>query len=62
MKSRHRFILTRALIAETLPSLALATGVTTFLLIIRALFYLAELFVSRDVAPSSALRLLSLSV
>lgn len=62
VKSRHHFILTRALIGETLPSLALATGVSTFLLIVRALFYLAELFVSRNVAPSSALRLLALNI
>jgi LPS export ABC transporter permease LptF/LPS export ABC transporter permease LptG len=62
VKSRRHFILSRALIRETLPSLVLATGATTFLLFIRALFFLAELFVSRNVAPASALRLLSLNI
>lgn len=60
--SRRHFILSRALIRETLPSLALATGVTTFLLLIRALFMLAELFVSRGVAAGSAFRLLALNL
>ncbi len=60
--SRRHFILSRALIRETLPSLALATGVTTFLLLIRALFMLAELFVSRGVAAGSAVRLLALNL
>lgn len=44
------------------PSLLMATGVTTFLLVIRAIFGLADLFVSHSVAPLEALRILGLSL
>ncbi len=62
VRSRRRFIVARAVVRETLPTLALAAGVTTFMLLIRALFMLAELLVSRGVSAATALRLLSLSV
>ncbi len=59
---RHRFILSRGIVRETLPSFFLATGVTTFLLLIRALFLVADLLVERTVSPSVVGRLLLLSV
>jgi lipopolysaccharide export system permease protein len=45
-----------------LPSLLLATGVTTFILLIRALFILADLFITHDVAVLTALQLLVLGI
>jgi lipopolysaccharide export LptBFGC system permease protein LptF len=62
MAHRHRFILNRALLLEMVPSLVLAGGVTTFLLLIRALFVLADLFISHDVPVLTGLRLLMLGV
>jgi LPS export ABC transporter permease LptG/LPS export ABC transporter permease LptF len=59
---RHRFIVNRALLLEMVPSLLLAGGVTTFLLLIRALFVLADLFISHDVPVVTGLRLLLLGV
>lgn len=50
------------MIRETLPTLGLAAGVTTFMLLINALFRLAELMVSRSVPASTALHLLALSL
>jgi lipopolysaccharide export system permease protein len=44
------------------PSLILATGVTTFILLIRALFILADLFITHDVPVLTALQLLLLGV
>ena len=58
----HRFIVSRALFLETLPTLLLAAAVTTFLLLIRALFVLADLFISHDVPAVTGLRLLVLGV
>jgi LPS export ABC transporter permease LptF/LPS export ABC transporter permease LptG len=62
MGRTRRFIVSRALFLETLPTLLLATGVTTFLLLIRALFVLADLFISHDVPATTGLRLLVLGV
>jgi LPS export ABC transporter permease LptG/LPS export ABC transporter permease LptF len=58
----HRFIVNRALLLEMVPTLLLATGVTTFLLVIRALFVLADLFISHDVPAGTGLRLLLLGI
>lgn len=62
MRSRRRFIVTRAVVRETLPTLGLAAGVTTFMLLINVLFRLAELMVSRSVPAATALHLLALSL
>src|SRR3972149_12134831 len=62
MGRRHRFIVNRALLLEMIPTLLLAGGVTTFLLLIRALFVLADLFISHDVPVLTGLRLLLLGV
>lgn len=62
MRSRRRFIIARAVTGETLPTLALAAGVTTFMLLLNALFRLAELMVSRSVPAATALHLLALSL
>jgi len=51
-----RFVIARALLRETLPTFVMATGVSTFLLLIRAIFSLMELFVSRQVSGPDALR------
>jgi LPS export ABC transporter permease LptF/LPS export ABC transporter permease LptG len=59
---RHRFVINRALLLEMVPSLLLAVGVTTFLLLIRALFVLADLFISHDVPVLTGLQLLLLGV
>lgn len=45
-----------------LPTLLLAAGVTTFLLLIRALFVLADLFIARNVELGTVVRLLLLGV
>ncbi len=58
----RRFILARALVAEMLPTVLLASGVTTFLLVIRLLFVLADLFISHSVPPLTALQLLVLGL
>lgn len=44
-----------------LPTLLMATGVTTFILLLRSLFMLADLFISYDVPAVKALRLLLLA-
>jgi lipopolysaccharide export system permease protein len=62
MRTAHRFVVTRALVREMLPTLLLASGVTTFLLLIRAMFVLADLFISRNVDVPTGLRLLLLGV
>ena len=49
-------MIARALLRETLPTFVMATGVSTFLLLIRAIFSLMELFVSRQVSGPDALR------
>lgn len=62
MRSRRRFIVTRAVVRETLPTLGLAAGVTTFMLLINVLFRLAGLMVSRSIPAATALHLLALSL
>ena len=62
MARRHRLIVNRALLLEMLPTLLLATGVSTFILLIRALFVLADLFISHDVPALTGGRLLLLGV
>jgi LPS export ABC transporter permease LptG/LPS export ABC transporter permease LptF len=52
----RRFVIAGALLRETLPTFVMATGVSTFLLLIRAIFSLMELFVSRQVSGPDALR------
>ncbi len=47
---------------EMLPTLLLAAGVTTFLLLIRAMFVLADLFISRNVRFTTGISLLLLGV
>lgn len=59
---RHRFILSRGILRETLPSFLLATGVTTFLLLIRAIFLVADLLVQRSVPLAVVGRMLLYSV
>lgn len=62
MRLRRRWILSRALVREMLPTLVLATGVTTFLLLIRSLFQLADLFISHSLAPADAARFVLLGL
>lgn len=62
VRSHRRFVLYRALVGEMVPTLVLATGVTTFLLLVRALFSLADLFITHGVGPANAMRLLLLSL
>jgi LPS export ABC transporter permease LptG/LPS export ABC transporter permease LptF len=62
MHRPHRFVVARALVKEMLPTLLLAAGVTTFLLLIRALFILADLFIARSVELRTVVRLLLLGV
>jgi LPS export ABC transporter permease LptF len=52
---RH-FVIARSLLREMLPTFVMATGVSTFLLLIRAIFALMELFVSRQVSGLDAVR------
>ncbi len=59
---RPRWTLSRALIREMLPGLFLATGVATFLLLIRSFFFLADLFVSHQFSGSLVLRVLILTI
>ncbi len=58
----HSFVVSRALLLEMVPSLLLATSVSTFILLIRALFVLADLFISHDVPMWTAVKLLLLGV
>jgi len=58
----RRRIISTAFVRELLPSLGLAVGVTTFLLLIRSLFLLADLFIAKDVKLADALLLLLLAV
>ena len=62
MRRPRRFVVARALVKEMLPTLLLAAGVTTFLLLIRALFVLADLFIARSVELATVVRLLFLGV
>jgi len=62
MRVVHRLVFARALLKETLPTLLLAAGVTTFLLLIRAMFVLADLFISRNVKFATGISLLVLGV
>jgi LPS export ABC transporter permease LptG/LPS export ABC transporter permease LptF len=62
MRSTHRFVVTRALLLEMVPSLVLAAGVSTFLLLIRGLFVLADLFIAHNVPVGTGLQLLALGV
>src|SRR5690606_12335586 len=50
------------LVREMLPTLVLATGVTTFLLLVRLVFRLADLFITHGVGPANASRLLVLNL
>lgn len=58
----RRRIISSAYVRELLPSLGLAVGVTTFLLLIRSLFLLADLFIAHDVGVRDALLLLVLAI
>ncbi len=62
MRRPRRFVIARALVKEMLPTLILATGVTTFLLLIRALFVVADLLIARNVGFGTVVRLLLLGV
>lgn len=59
---RHRFIFSRGVLRETLPTFLLATGVTTFLLLVRAIFLVADLLVQRSVPLAVVGRILLYSV
>lgn len=59
---QHRFIVSRGIVRETLPLFLLATGVTTFLLLLRAIFIVADLLVQRSVSLAVVGRILLLSV
>lgn len=54
MGGRRHFIVARSMVREMLPTFLLATGVSTFLLLIRSLFELADLFISHSVATRDA--------
>lgn len=62
MRGPRRFALSRSMMRELLPSFVLAGGVTTFLLLIRSLFQLADLFISHTVSGSAALKVLLLGL
>ncbi len=62
MARRPRLVVSRALVREMLPTFLLATGVSSFLLLIRSLFVLADLFISHSAPVTVALELLLLSV
>jgi LPS export ABC transporter permease LptF/LPS export ABC transporter permease LptG len=62
MKRWHRFSINRALLLEMVAPLLLAIGVSTFLLLIRALFVLADLFISHNVPALTGAQLLLLGV
>ncbi len=62
MRLLGRFILGRSLVREMLPTLLLASGVATFLLLIRQLFILADLFISHSVTATDGFRLLLLAL
>lgn len=58
----NRAILFRSVVLEALPNFLLALATTTFLLLIRSLFTLADLLTARDVAAGDVLALLLLAV
>jgi LPS export ABC transporter permease LptG/LPS export ABC transporter permease LptF len=62
MRSPRRLIVARALVREMLPTFLLATSVATFLLLIRSLFFLADLFISHSATLGVAARLLLLGL
>lgn len=62
MGAFRRFIVARGVLREALPSFLLATGVTTFLLLIRAIFLVADLLVQRSVPLGTVGRILLLSL
>jgi LPS export ABC transporter permease LptF/LPS export ABC transporter permease LptG len=62
MERWHRFSISRSLLLEMVAPLLLAIGVSTFLLLIRALFVLADLFISRNVPALTGVQLLLLGV
>lgn len=62
MERWHRFSVSRALLLEMVAPLLLAIGVSTFLLLIRALFVLADLFISHNVPALTGAQLLLLGV
>jgi LPS export ABC transporter permease LptF/LPS export ABC transporter permease LptG len=62
MERWHRFSINRALLLEMVAPLLLAIGVSTFLLLIRALFVLADLFISHNVPVLTGAQLLLLGV
>ena len=55
MRRVRRFILFRSLLREMVPTFILAAGVTTFLLLVNALFKLADLFISHSLSSRDAL-------
>ena len=62
MAGRPRFVISRALVMEMVPTLVLATLVSTFILLIRYLFVFADLFISHDVRLGTAGYLLVLTI
>lgn len=58
----RRFLVSRAVVREMLPSFALAAGVSTFLLLVRSIFGLADLLMSRNVSGLDVLKLLALAI
>ncbi len=63
MRPLHRrLIISRALIREMLPTFVMATGVSTFLLLVRQLFNLADLFLRRNVTALDIAKVFALAV
>jgi LPS export ABC transporter permease LptG/LPS export ABC transporter permease LptF len=62
MRITRRFVISRAIVKEMLPTLILAAGVSTFLLLIRFIFILADLFLTRSVRVATGLELVLLGV
>jgi len=59
---RRRLIVSRSVVGEAAPRFLLALAVTTFLLLIRSLFTLADLLMARNVSGGEVLELLLLAV
>ncbi len=59
---RRRLIVSRALIREMFPTFLMATGVSTFLLLVRQLFNLADLFLRRNVTALDIAKVFGLAV
>lgn len=62
MRTGRRFVISRAIVKEMLPTLILAAGVSTFLLLIRFIFILADLFLTRSVRVATGFELVILGV